>query len=81
MATASPRRPLFVAVDTNVLLDLADEKERVWDAIDTIKRRLPGVQIVVPPTAVQELAWIAENGDSVRERELAMIAGRKLVSE
>ena len=35
----------------------------------------------MPPTAVQELAWIAENGDTVRERELAMIAGRNLVSE
>lgn len=63
MATATPRKPLWVAVDTNVLLDLADEKESVWQAVETIRQRLPGVQIVVPPTAVQELASIVENGD------------------
>lgn len=81
MATATPRKPLWVAVDTNVLLDLADGKENVWDAVDTVRRRLPGVQIVVPPTAVQELAWIAENGDTAKERKLAMTAATKLVTE
>ena len=81
MATATPRKILWVAVDTNVLLELADEKESVWDAIDTVKQRLPGVQIVVPPTAVQELASLAENGDTAKERELALTAARILVSE
>lgn len=64
MAAATPRKLLWVAVDTNVLLDLADERETAWHAVETIRRRLPGVQIVVPPTVVQELAWIAEHGDA-----------------
>ena len=81
MATATPRKPLWVAVDTNVLLDLADEKEAVWEAIDTVRRRLPGVQIVVPPTAVQELARIVEHGDTAKERALALTAAQRLVSE
>ena len=81
MAPGTPRKPLWVAVDTNVLLDLADGKEIAWEAIDTVKRRLPGVQIVVPPTAIQELAAIVENGDTAKERELALTAARKLVSE
>lgn len=81
MARAAPRKPLWVAVDTNVLLDLADEKENVWAAIDTVRQRLPGVQIVVPPTAVQELAWIVANGDTARERKLAIVAAQKLVPE
>jgi rRNA-processing protein FCF1 len=79
MAAATPRKPLWVAVDTNVLLDLADGRESVWRAVETIRQRLPGVQIVVPPTAVQELAWIAEHGDR-EERSLALAAARKLVA-
>jgi predicted nucleic acid-binding protein len=79
MAAATPRKPLWVAVDTNVLLDLADGRESVWRAIETIRQRLPGVQIVVPPTAVQELAGIAEHGNP-DERPLALMAARKLVA-
>jgi predicted nucleic acid-binding protein len=80
MAAATPRKPLWVAVDTNVLLDLADGRESVWRAIETIRQRLPGVQIVVPPTAVQELAGIAEHGNP-DERPLALTAARKLLGE
>lgn len=81
MATTAPRKPLWVAVDTNVLLDLADGKEHVWNAVQTVRKRLPGVQIVVPPTAVQELAWIVDNGDTEQERKLALTAAQKLVRE
>ena len=51
MAAVTPRNPLWVAVDTNVLLDLADDRESAWRAVETIRPRLPGVQIVVPPTS------------------------------
>jgi predicted nucleic acid-binding protein len=81
MATATPRKPLWVAVDTNVLLDLADGKENVWEAVDTIRQRLSGVQFVVPPTVVQELTWIVEHGDTARECRLALTAAQKLVPE
>ena len=37
----SPSRPQLVAVDTNVLLDLAEDCEDVLDAMTTIRRRLP----------------------------------------
>lgn len=81
MPAAVPRKPLWAAVDTNVLLDLADGKDRVWDAIDTIKKRLSGVQFVLPPTVVQELAWIVEHGETSRERRLALTAASRLASE
>jgi len=50
MAAPRLQKPLLVAVDTNVLLDLADGNEAVWGAVETVRRRLKGVQIVVPPT-------------------------------
>jgi hypothetical protein len=37
---ASQSRPVLVAVDTNVLLDLADEIDDVTDAVQVIRRRL-----------------------------------------
>ena len=80
MAAATPRKPLWVAVDTNVLLDLADDRDSAWRAIETIRQRLPGVQIVVPPTAVQELASLAQDGDGIEQR-LALTAASKLVAE
>jgi rRNA-processing protein FCF1 len=60
---ASPKsRP--IAVDTNVLMDLAGEKETVLDCIQTIGRRIPGAVIIVPPTVIQELADLVDDGDS-----------------
>jgi predicted nucleic acid-binding protein len=81
MATAKPRKPLWVAVDTNVLLDLADEQEHAWGAIETIRRRLPGAQVIVPPTALQELFWIAEHDGSPTARRLARTAAENLVAK
>jgi predicted nucleic acid-binding protein len=74
-----PKKSLLVAVDTNVLLDLAEDNEHVWGAIETIRRRLKGAQIVVLPTVIQELANLVEHGDTPHERELAGKAARRLV--
>jgi len=60
MATPPPRSPL-IAVDTNVPLDLADQKEHVLDALDTIRRRLQPARILVTPTVFQELIYLADH--------------------
>lgn len=49
-------RPRLVAVDTNVALDFAQRVDDVMDAIETIRRRLSGVELWLPPTVVEELA-------------------------
>ena len=51
--------PRLVAVDTNVALDFAKGIEDVCDAIATIQARLPGVELWLPPTVIQELAHAA----------------------
>ena len=62
---------MLVAVDTNVLFDLALEVEAVIEAIDTIRRRIRGVRFIVPPTALHEIAVCATSGDTARKREIA----------
>jgi predicted nucleic acid-binding protein len=49
-------KPQLVAVDTNVLLRLADGHEATIDAWQLIKRRLHPVQFIVLPTVLGELA-------------------------
>ena len=53
----SPESPLLVAVDTNVALDFADERDIVRDAISTIQARRPASSLFAPPTVVGELAF------------------------
>jgi predicted nucleic acid-binding protein len=48
--------PRLVAVDTNVALDFAQGVEDVCDAIATIQARIPGVELLLPPTVLGELA-------------------------
>ncbi len=49
-------QPRLVAVDTNVALDFAKGIDDVCDAIATIRARVPGVELWVPPTVVEEVA-------------------------
>jgi len=60
MAGTLAPRPSLVALDTNVLLDLADENEQTRDALDLIRSR-GSFQLVVTPTVVQELAFGYDN--------------------
>jgi predicted nucleic acid-binding protein len=55
-----------VAVDTNVVLNRAAEDEVIIDCVDTIKKRLQNVQIIILPTVILELTAIAddENDDA-----------------
>ena len=52
-----------VAVDTNVALDLAIDRELVIDALDTIRQRTPTGLILVPPSVAEELAFIADRSE------------------
>jgi len=70
MATPLLRRPL-IAVDTNVPLDLADEKEHALDALDVVRRRLKPGRILVTPTVFQELVFLAEESDAAGDRDQA----------
>jgi len=77
MATPQLRSPL-IAVDTNVPLDLADEKEHALDALDLIRRRLKPGRILVTPTVFQELVFLADESDAAVDRAQARRALRGL---
>lgn len=66
-------KPIEVALDTCVVLDLADEDGVTIASIKTIRKRLSDCQIIVLPTVIQELNAISINGDR-DERELALRA-------
>jgi predicted nucleic acid-binding protein len=51
------QKPQLVAVDTNILLRLADGHEATIDACQLIRRRLKPVQFVATPTVLDELAY------------------------
>lgn len=55
---------MLIAVDTNVLLDQALDDEDVWDAIQTIQKRLPQAKLIVPPTVLEELGMAFAAGTS-----------------
>jgi len=65
--------PQLLAVDTNVGMDLAQNHEWVLDAMSTIRQRLPGSSLLVPPTVSEELAWLAEQADEFQERMAARL--------
>jgi predicted nucleic-acid-binding protein len=68
-----------IAVDTNVLLDLAAEDETVLDCFATIRKRIPACQFVVLPTVIIELTDIAESGIE-DDRKLALKAFSNLLN-
>jgi len=73
MDSPQSRRAL-IGVDSNVLLDLADEVEDVTDAVLTIRRRLPQTQLVLLPTVGQELAAEVRRGVDASKRRRAKSA-------
>ena len=66
-------KPSRLAVDTNVLLDLADEVDDVLDAAGVIDDRLPHADKLVPPSVLEELAYLADSGQTPQMR---LSAGR-----
>jgi predicted nucleic acid-binding protein len=63
-------RPQLVAVDANVLFDLAGGLEDVVDAVSVIRERLRDARLLMPPTVQHELVNWAIRGDGQR-REAA----------
>jgi len=57
------QKPMFVAVDTNVVLLLAAEDDDTPDAWDTVNRRIKSVRFLVPPTVLLELVFKSRQED------------------
>jgi len=60
-----------LAVDTNFVLDLARQRDVAHDALEVIRRRIRGAQIVVVPTTLDELINKANNDPDSKQRECA----------
>jgi hypothetical protein len=70
---ASPKKSL--ALDTNLLLDLAGNKDFAHEFKDEFSGR--GYSLLVPPTVVAELAFLASLNDAPQQ-EIANIALEKI---
>ena len=71
---ASQSRRALIAIDANVLLDLAEESEDVTDAVMLIRRRLHQAQFLMPPTVREELADEVRRGEDFEKKERAQRA-------
>lgn len=58
-------------------MDLARDDEWVLDAMSTIRRRLPGCSLLVPPTVSEELGWLSDHAEERTERKAAHTFLRK----
>ncbi|EIQ01557.1 putative nucleic acid-binding protein [Opitutaceae bacterium TAV1] len=74
-----PARSTLVAVDTNLLMDLAVPRDKAHDAVAIFRKRVPGVEFVVVPTVVDELDFISLHGDTEKDRTLANTVMQSLV--
>jgi len=57
-----------IAIDTNVLLDLAAGEELVIDCLATISKRISNSGIIVLPTVILELRKIVKSGGTTEKR-------------
>jgi predicted nucleic acid-binding protein len=73
-------KPLRLAADTNVLLDLADGNEDVLDAVALIDKERPQADWLVSPSVLDELAFLTDSGDTIALRQSARVAFRQLQS-
>jgi predicted nucleic acid-binding protein len=74
-------KPSRLAVDTNVLLDLADEVDDVLDAASVLDDRLPDADQLVTPSVLEELAFLADCGQTPPMRQSARRAVQLLRHE
>jgi predicted nucleic acid-binding protein len=72
---ANPNRPQLVAVDANVLFDLANGLDGMVEAVSVIRKRLHDTRFLIPPIVQHELANWACRGVG-RKREAAREAVR-----
>jgi predicted nucleic acid-binding protein len=78
VALMAAQKPL-IAVDTNVLLDYANEDETVLDCFSTIRKKFPGCSVFVLPTVIDELVNHQRAG-SGQESALALKALRNILN-
>jgi hypothetical protein len=52
MATQGPTSS--IAVDTHILLALADHHHEVWAAVKSLRKKFPGIVFILPPTVLGE---------------------------
>src|SRR6266700_22903 len=71
MEAGSPRR---LSLDTNLLFDLADEKDFAHDFRETYQRK--GYALVICPTVVAELYFLREHGDNEEQRLASLSLGQ-----
>ena len=64
-------KPSRLAVDTNVLLDIAAGVNDVLDAADVIADRLPETEQLVTPSVLDELAYLSDSGLTAQVRQSA----------
>src|SRR2546427_4548091 len=69
-----PNQPKLVAVDTNVLLDLACGDESTLDSLSTIRRRVRNARFIVTPTVIEELSFWAFRGSDAGKQTAAHTA-------
>lgn len=74
-------KPLRLAVDTNVLLDVALVVDDVLDCLAVLDQRLPHAEKFVPPSVLDELAHLSDSGETDRVRGAAQMAIRQLREE
>ncbi len=70
---ASPKKSL--ALDTNLLFDLAAEEDFAHEFMDEFSSR--GYSLLVPPTVIAELAFLSSRKDTP-QREIARVALEKI---
>ena len=70
MATVMPAKRSLVAVDTNVLMDMADGHAPTLSAIEACTKR-PQLALVATPTVVQELSYGANHWEPPERRAMA----------
>lgn len=73
--------PLRLAVDTNVILDWAAEMDDVLDALSLIQQRLPDSSHIIPPTVLDELAYLEEESSEIETRHLAQKGLQKIIAD
>lgn len=70
---------MLIAVDTNVLLDHAEGKEKIPDCLEILRERLKPNAFLVPPTALQELAYQESFGATTKDKKTALMALTKML--
>jgi|ERR1043166_4212620 predicted nucleic acid-binding protein len=70
--------PRLVAVDSNILLALAEEDGDTLDAWQIIRARLRPAFLIVPPTVLDEIGFKATNPETTELQKLAGKALREL---